>query len=548
MRSVVVGKTDKDQSQKLDVSISANDAPTVVVTPQQRRKTREQRLKQLVTAASRRVIPTCQAWNDGHRRRHRARIVLGPHPAFSPPSEDSTTPSSLCRCGDVASNSSCPSVSGPSTASPTPVLSATAHTTMILGDSNAVFDPAIVLISRQAVMPPFQIWPPPEPRPTGVAATANVQPADPAALPLTNHSSSRKDKSGHRIGSHSQRLDGAATMATDMREDQLRRRGLRVSAAAFIPSNSISPPTSSLLHWDPTFSLTGQQPSSSPSNPSSFPPMASNRDDADTTALAAGEDRRAHRFPSQPSSPATGRCSGGIAARGTGTGGAASEFPSLPPPHIRGGMRVGNAGRMTTDGDNVRHTRVTMSDRIAQNEKLLIELLAKDEDEEDELILNHGCSHPSAVPRVGSVDAEADDLVQDEWDVHSTASTASHIWQDRTLGGYWSLSRPRPVTRLLSRNGSSVQNLSSSYQEDTPQHRQQTRTSQGSRPVPGMTVSMLLPVPRSPDLDDLLEGDYCYEDEWEVNSSAYADSLDEAEVQWIEDQLRVSEHPSHDFY
>ncbi|KAK7202050.1 hypothetical protein NESM_000273600 [Novymonas esmeraldas] len=33
------------------------------------------------------------------------------------------------------------------------------------------------------------------------------------------------------------------------------------------------------------------------------------------------------------------------------------------------------------------------------------------------------------------------------------------------------------------------------------------------------------------------------DDEWEMNSSAYADSLDEAQIQWIEEQLRATENP-----
>ena len=33
------------------------------------------------------------------------------------------------------------------------------------------------------------------------------------------------------------------------------------------------------------------------------------------------------------------------------------------------------------------------------------------------------------------------------------------------------------------------------------------------------------------------------EEEWEMNSSAYADSLDEAQIQWIEEQLRATENP-----
>ncbi|CAC22692.1 conserved hypothetical protein [Leishmania major strain Friedlin] len=34
------------------------------------------------------------------------------------------------------------------------------------------------------------------------------------------------------------------------------------------------------------------------------------------------------------------------------------------------------------------------------------------------------------------------------------------------------------------------------------------------------------------------------DDEWEMNSSAYADSLDEAQIQWIEEQLRATENPA----
>ncbi|KAG5487476.1 hypothetical protein LSCM1_07431 [Leishmania martiniquensis] len=56
--------------------------------------------------------------------------------------------------------------------------------------------------------------------------------------------------------------------------------------------------------------------------------------------------------------------------------------------------------------------------------------------------------------------------------------------------------------------------------------------------------TMSLIDPKQPQVDGAGYDMMGEDDEWEINSSAYADSLDEAQIQWIEEQLRATENPA----
>ncbi|CAC9441009.1 hypothetical protein conserved [Leishmania donovani] len=74
----------------------------------------------------------------------------------------------------------------------------------------------------------------------------------------------------------------------------------------------------------------------------------------------------------------------------------------------------------------------------------------------------------------------------------------------------------------------------------TPPHRHRAF----SASCASVASTMSLIDPKQPQADGAAYDMMGEDDEWEMNSSAYADSLDEAQIQWIEEQLRATENPA----
>ncbi|ORC85443.1 uncharacterized protein TM35_000351870 [Trypanosoma theileri] len=177
-----------------------------------------------------------------------------------------------------------------------------------------------------------------------------------------------------------------------------------------------------------------------------------------------------------------------------------------------------------TGSDNVRHLRVPFTDAEAMDEAAMLHLL-------------RGSSDSSS----GEEDDDDEDVVymtqqqqqQQVFELATVLPTNFEVYH--CAGGYWDLEGPRATTRrFLRRRPSSTASITIN-----------AHGAASSTCVPGNGVFTDRAGSAYADDDD--DDDYD-DDLWEMNSSAYADSLDEAQVEWIEEQLRAKENPEGFFF
>ncbi|KPI84179.1 hypothetical protein ABL78_6768 [Leptomonas seymouri] len=228
-----------------------------------------------------------------------------------------------------------------------------------------------------------------------------------------------------------------------------------------------------------------------------------------------------------------------------------------------------------SDADRVRHNRVAVSDVAAKSETTLVDTLFADaeadviEDDDSEMDIDDGMSSGG-----GGVTAAPGDCwpaypigTSPHASLHSPDAYAhAYAKQKRQQHGYLSLSSPT-ASRGGTTYGGGYWNQSGSGSNATagqPRRHSGSGSGRGNgaarahfspegcthravsvscASVASSTMSLLdpkqLPADPGPAAYDGAED----EEEWEVNSSAYADSLDEAQIQWIEEQLRATENP-----
>lgn len=284
------------------------------------------------------------------------------------------------------------------------------------------------------------------------------------------------------------------------------------------------------------------------------------------------------------------------------------EFPQAPypvvnrttelhQPHQQHSMRSPRL-MSESDLDCVQHNRVAVSDVVAKDEGTLVDTLFADvnmiEDDEsevegDDVLSSRGggerwTMHPAPSP-VASGDGSP--LVASSPDVRTPHSMNQQLQHRsgsfsagaRMLakeaggqvfgGGYWYPSGPWASTDGTARGSGTSGTGTGSYRGgggdvkttlaaavtasigsasvaaawrglSTPPHRH--RAFSASCASVASTVSLI--DPKQPQADGAAYDMMGEDDEWEINSSAYADSLDEAQIQWIEEQLRATENPA----
>ena len=263
------------------------------------------------------------------------------------------------------------------------------------------------------------------------------------------------------------------------------------------------------------------------------------------------------------------------AAGGGGGGGGAytpatvltsgSSLLLLQAPQSSGRFGVSPPVQGESDLDRVRHNRVAVSDVVAKNEMTLVDTLFADaevdviEDDESEMDLDDGRggsgnntsggewwpAYPMGTsPRAGvhSPDAYNHPCIKQQQQVqqqqeYASSPTVSGVGMTFG-GGYWY--QPGSGAGPHRHSGGSG---SAARPRFSPDHRVHRAFSASCASVASSTMSLLDPKQPSADV-----GASAYEvgedeEEWEMNSSAYADSLDEAQIQWIEEQLRATENP-----
>ncbi|CCW67575.1 unnamed protein product [Phytomonas sp. Hart1] len=193
--------------------------------------------------------------------------------------------------------------------------------------------------------------------------------------------------------------------------------------------------------------------------------------------------------------------------------------PSSPPPE-RG-------------GDTVRLTHLAIADDVAMDEGLMYDLLADAdadaEDLEDEILYFKGKEDEVRVGGGGISRFQFSPSSNGDWETRSSASAHSHVRHENQLGGYWSLDGPRVMeaTRLYPPSSRSNGGMAMEGAENAAT----TYPCGGNPHPPPRTLSTF-----TMDYDD-------YGDIWRVERSSDEDSLDEEQVLWIEEQLRLNENP-----
>ncbi|KPA75510.1 hypothetical protein ABB37_08407 [Leptomonas pyrrhocoris] len=259
------------------------------------------------------------------------------------------------------------------------------------------------------------------------------------------------------------------------------------------------------------------------------------------------------------SSPASGGGGGGAVTAATG-GNNSMSMSFAPPPALGFSPTMPRE----SDADRVRHNRVAVSDVAAKDETTLLDTLFADaeadviEDDESEVDIDDGVSSggggggaavvtgdwrpaypagasPHASPH--SPDAYTHSytrLSQQQQQQHGSASSppfsqAASRSGTTFGGGYW----------YHSGSGAGTGAARLRFSSDRRLHR---TVSLSCASVASSTVSLLDPK-QPPAEQGAAAYDGVEDEEWEVNSSAYADSLDEAQIQWIEEQLQATENP-----
>ncbi|EKF30323.1 hypothetical protein MOQ_005869 [Trypanosoma cruzi marinkellei] len=171
--------------------------------------------------------------------------------------------------------------------------------------------------------------------------------------------------------------------------------------------------------------------------------------------------------------------------------------------------------------DNVRHRRVPFTDAEAMDEAAMLHQLRgssgssseidDDDDDDDDAVCMEQLQHLQTFDITTTLPKDGD---------------ACHY-----AGGFWDLEGPSAQTRrFLLRGTSSTASLALTAQ------------SSGGSPACNAENDVVRDYRGGSGFD--VEDD----DLWEMNSSAYADSLDDAQVEWIEQQLQAKENPDDFFF
>ncbi|AIN95363.1 hypothetical protein LPMP_040360 [Leishmania panamensis] len=269
------------------------------------------------------------------------------------------------------------------------------------------------------------------------------------------------------------------------------------------------------------------------------------------------------------------------------------EFPQAPypavnrttEPHQPQQHPMRSPGLLTeSDLDFVQHNRVAVSDVVAKDEGTLVDTLFADvnmiEDDEsevdgDDVLSSYGgerwCMQPVLSSEASCDGSPLAVSSPDALTPHSMNQQLQHFPRSisagaRILGkeaggqvfggGYWYPSSPWTSADAAGRgNGSGGAGIASyrvgagdvkasgavAWRElSTPPLRHRGF----SASCASVSSTMSLIDPKQPQAEAAVYDTMGEDNEWEMNSSAYADSLDEAQIQWIEEQLRATENPA----
>ncbi|RNF20267.1 uncharacterized protein Tco025E_03839 [Trypanosoma conorhini] len=206
---------------------------------------------------------------------------------------------------------------------------------------------------------------------------------------------------------------------------------------------------------------------------------------------------------------------------------------------LRNALRVGGSSsdtifspsdlREESFSDDVRHRRVPFTDAEAMDEAVMLHLLRGSSGSSSSV-----ADHDHNDDENDDDDDDDDDAVCVEQLQHlptpdAAATLQTDLDANHYAGGFWDLEGPSAATRrFLHRVASSTASLALT-----------TRSGRGSPAGPRERGAAGRRSGFNADSSD---------DLWEMNSSAYADSLDDAQVEWIEQQLRAKENPDDFFF
>lgn len=169
--------------------------------------------------------------------------------------------------------------------------------------------------------------------------------------------------------------------------------------------------------------------------------------------------------------------------------------------------------------DNIRHRRVAFTDAEAMDEDVMLDMLR--------------CSSSSDDVDDCNEDDEDDTVYMDHYqqqymfDLAQAHSTDLDVYS--CAGGYWDLRGPHAATRRFLHRGGNSSTASL------------TLTALSDRASPIFVSGGGVVADRGGGGGEFY--DEVNDDFWEMNSSAYTDSLDEVQVEWIEQQLHAKENP-----
>ncbi|CAJ1005509.1 hypothetical protein Q4I28_000829 [Leishmania naiffi] len=269
------------------------------------------------------------------------------------------------------------------------------------------------------------------------------------------------------------------------------------------------------------------------------------------------------------------------------------EFPQAPypavnrttEPHHPQQHPMRSPGLLTeSDLDFVQHNRVAVSDVVAKDEGTLVDTLFADvnmiEDDEsevdgDDVLSSYGGERWCMQPVLSS-DASCDGsplAVSSPVALtpHSMNQQLQHFPRSfsagaRILGkeaggqvfggGYWYPSSPWASADAAGRGSGSGGAGIASYRVGAGDVKASGAVAWRELSTPplrhrgfsascaSVSSTMSLIDPKQPQAEGAVYDTMGEDNEWEMNSSAYADSLDEAQIQWIEEQLRATENPA----
>ncbi|EPY19829.1 hypothetical protein AGDE_15015 [Angomonas deanei] len=205
----------------------------------------------------------------------------------------------------------------------------------------------------------------------------------------------------------------------------------------------------------------------------------------------------------------------------------------------------------------VKTSRFMIADHSAQDERTIIDMLDMGEEDDDEelLWLDKNLAYEGEEAAAGG--GGGSELLQEEaaeWPA-AVRSDSTLIQTNEPSGGYWAMTEGpmiylRPDVLLFANRGHTPVQGNSRKRTFSTHNNNNNSTTIPRTPLSSSigyrstyldhTVSMETSgFYYGPNNNDNEEEEEHWE--WEENSSAYEDSLDEAQIQWIEEQLRTRE-------